>query len=391
MNTSTTSDTRFRSCASHTVGVEWELQLLDARTLDLSDGILPIIEVFPDAVYVKPELIQSCVELNSPVSTHSEAAVAHIGRTLAAVLRRCDELDMSLCGAGTHPFCRRPALITPIPRYRRVEKSAGYLAHTQITFATHVHIGMHSGEEAALAIARLVPAIPAFIALSANSPFWRGHETGHAAYRQRVLAAAPNYGLPEVFDSWQGYSDFYRAATRANMIRHFKDVHWDIRPHPDFGTIEIRVMDAASDLRHLRALVAFARCMAARVAGAPDNEVAGLLPQGLPHWIKRHNSYRASLRGLDAEYVVSDEGEHRPIRDFIADLLDFCEPIAAGIQEEEGLSIARSLLDATPAYGLQIERYEPHQSARSVAEYLRDCLMDGSDYRTAPSAGIREA
>ena len=138
----------FNNCSDPTVGVEWELQLVDAQTLDLFDGILPLMEFFPDTDYVKPEYIQSCVELTSCVSKTSDEAVAHISHSLAQILQRCRELEMRVCGAGTHPFCRRLALITPTPRYMRLEKNAGYLAQRQITFGTHVHVGMRSGDEA---------------------------------------------------------------------------------------------------------------------------------------------------------------------------------------------------------------------------------------------------
>ena len=170
----------FNGCTEPTVGVEWELQLVDAETLDLYNGILPLMEFFPDTEFVKPEYIQSCVELTSCIAETSDVAVAHIRQTLAKILQRSRELEMSICGAGTHPFCRRLALITPTPRYRRLKKNTGVLAHTQIAFSTHVHIGMRSGDEAMRAMSHLIPALPAFIALSANSPLWRGHKTGHA-------------------------------------------------------------------------------------------------------------------------------------------------------------------------------------------------------------------
>ena len=125
---------------------------------------------------------------------------------------------------------------------------------------------MCSGDEAMRAMSHLIPALPAFVALSANSPFWRGHKTGHAAYRHRILAATPNFGLPTAFRDWADFENFHNAALKSGMIRHFKDIHWDIRPHPDFGTIEIRAMDAASDLPTLHALVAFARAMVVSMA-----------------------------------------------------------------------------------------------------------------------------
>lgn len=364
----------FSSSPRPTLGVEWELQLLDAETLDLSDGILPLMEFFPNATFVKPEFIQSCVELNSCIADNSDTAIAHLGHSLEQLFRRTAELDMRLCGAGTHPFGRRLALITPLPRYRQLEETAGYLAHTQITFSTHVHIGMASGDQAMRVMARLVPALSAFIALSANSPFWRGHRTGHAAYRHRILAAAPNYGLPETFATWRAFVDFLQAARRASMIRTFKDIHWDLRPHPDFGTLELRVMDAASNLRAVHGLVSFARCLAVGLEDAPGREIADLLPRGLPHWIEKQNCFSASLLGLEAEYITSEDGTHRPLRDVVAELLAFCASVAPDIGEANGLEICRSMLDARSGYDSQIATYRDANSARAVVEMLQSSL-----------------
>lgn len=357
-----------------TVGVEWELQLLDSETLDLSNGIVPLMEFFPDTEYVKPEFIQSSVEINSCVGDNSGMAVDHVQTTLQKILQRCEELEMGLSGGGTHPFCRRLALITPLPRYQKVEQASGYLAHTQITYSTHVHVGMESGDQAMLAMRRLVPAIPALIAVSANSPFWRGHQTGHAAYRQRILATTPNYGLPTVFDTWRDFSDFFAVARRSGMIRHFKDIHWDIRPHPDFGTLEIRVMDSASNLRELRGLVAFARAMALRASEASENEYADLLTPGLPFWIDKQNSYSASVNGLDANLIVDAEGATRPLRDVVTDLIDFCEPTATAHDETAGLEIVRSILEEGAGYEAQLEAHRGANSARAVVEMLKDDL-----------------
>lgn len=362
---------RFNCSERHTVGVEWELQLLDPESLDLMDGIVPLLEFFPGTDYVKPEFIQSCVELTSAISANSADAVAHLQTSLDAILQRCKELEMSVCGAGTHPFCRRLALITPLPRYRNMEKKVGYLAHTQITFSTHVHVGMESGDQAMRAMSHLIPALAAFIALSANSPFWRGHNTGHAAYRHRILAAASNYGLPPRFDDWRAYERFLEAAHRAKMINTFKDIHWDIRPHPDFGTLELRAMDAASDLQTVHGLVAFARCLILRLADAPVGEIAEVLPVNLPTWIEHQNRFRAALRGLDAEFIIDEDGASRPIRSVINDLIEFCLPIAADINETQGLGIAGDLLNSPTGYQRQLDAHADGGTARSVVAMLQ--------------------
>lgn len=360
----------FKHCANPTVGIEWELQLLDAETLDLRPGIMPLMELYPGGDFVKPEFVQSCVELTSPVSDTSGDAVRHIGQTLSKVLQRCEELDMTACGAGTHPFCRRLALITPTPRYSHLVESHGILAHTQITFSTHVHVGMPSGDDAMRAMSRLIPALPALIALSANSPFWRGHETGHAAYRHRILAAAATYGLPTSFGRWADFEKFYHAAISSGMIEHFKDIHWDIRPHPDFGTLEIRVMDAASDLQDVHALAAFARALVVCMVHATDGEIRRILPAKLPVWVEHENHYRAGRIGIDADYIYNDEGRRRPIKGLIEDLIGLCGPIAEEIGESEGLGLARAMLHGRTGYSAQLEVFSATDSMEAVTADL---------------------
>ena len=365
----------FNTCSEPTVGVEWELQLVNAHTLDLFDGILPLMEFFPDTDFVKPEYIQSCVELTSCVSNTSDRAVAHIRQSLMQILQRCRELEMSVCGAGTHPFCRRLALITPTPRFIWIEKNAGYLAHRQITFSMHVHTGMRSGDEAMCAMSHLIPALPAFIALSANSPFWRGHRTGYAAYRHRILAAASQYGLPITFHDWASFNKFYDAALKSGMIRHLKDIHWGIRPHPDFGTIEIRTMDAASDLQTLRALIAFARTMTVCMARSAPEEVSRVLPLELPAWIEKENCYRASHCALNAEFIYNEKGEHRPLRGLVEDLINFCKPVAHDIGEGKNLKLTRQILIDEPGYSHQLKAYAKSRSTCAVTEDLKNQLL----------------
>lgn len=366
----------FNRSPEPTVGVEWELQLVDTKTLDLYNGILPLMEFFPEAKHVKPEYIQSCVELTSCVAKTSDEAVRHISNTLIHIKQRCQELEMDVCGAGTHAVCRELALITPKPRYLRLKQDAGHLAHRQITFSTHVHTGMRSGDEAIRAMSHLVPVLPAFIALSANSPFWRGYKTGHAAYRHRILAASPYYGLPVSFQNWAGFEKFFNAARKSGVIRRIKDIHWDVRPSPVFGTVEIRTMDAVGDLQTLRALTAFARVMTVCMARASTGEVSRIFPIDLPRWIIKENCYRASHHGLNAMFIHDEQGNSRPLRGLIEDLIDFCQPTAVVIGEGRNLERCRKILIDGPGYVHQLKVYAASHSARTVVESLRDQLLE---------------
>ena len=366
---------QFERSKNPSVGVEWELQLLDPETLDLVDGILPLMEFFPRAEFVKPEYIQSCVELNTGVCQSSVEAAQDIQGTLKRALHRCEELGMSLCSAGTHPFCRRLALITPLPRYRKVESSTGILSHMQITFSAHVHVGMSSGDEAMRVMARLMPAVPVFVAMSANSAFWRGHDTGHAAYRHRILAAAPNYGLPTRFNDWREFERFCEAATRCGSIRDFKSIHWDIRPHPDFGTLELRAMDSPSSLDRLHGLVAFARSLMLKLATASEASVSELLPLDLPYWIEHENRYRAAHRGMEAEFVLGTDGRTRTIRGLAEDLIDFCRTTATEHGDQTGLELAASMLDQVTDYDRQRRIYEKTMLASTIVADLQGALL----------------
>ncbi len=367
----------FEGCESPTVGVEWELQLLDAASLDLRPGIMPLMELYPGGQFVKPEFVQSCVELTTPVCVDSNQVITEIGDTLNRVVRRCDELGMMACGAGTHPFSKRLALITPMPRYENLVETRGILAQTQITFSTHVHIGMPSGDDAMRVMARLIPALPAFVALSANSPFWRGHDTGYVAYRHRILSAAPTYGLPLAFASWADFERFYSAALRSGTIKNFKSIHWDVRPHPDFGTLEIRVMDAAPDIRALNALVAFARVMVVMIMRTTDAELRRVLPDALPRWVAHENHFRAGQSGLDADYICDSEGHTRPLRDLVADLVALCKPVAAQIGEAEGLGLVDEILGGRTGYASQSNVFARNESMQEVVATLAHQLVAG--------------
>jgi len=147
----------FTPSATNTIGVEIELQLLDAESLDLRDGILPLMELFPGTAYIKPEVIQNTVEIVSRVCTSVAELEGHLSALAAELHGKSRELGMRLCGAGTHPFSQRLTLITPLPRYLAMEAQAAFRLHAQTTFATHTHIGMSSGDEAVALMRRLKP------------------------------------------------------------------------------------------------------------------------------------------------------------------------------------------------------------------------------------------
>ncbi len=309
----------FKPSKPFTVGVEWELQLLDAESFDLADRVLPVLELFPDNPWIKPEFIQSCVEVNSRVCDQAAELEAHIRQVVTELVQRCERLGLVLAGAGTHPFCQRLALITPLPRYLRQKAIYGYLARNQITFATHVHLGMPDAETTIALMNDMRTYLPVLIGISANSPFWRGYDTGFACYRQRILASGRSYGIPPAFADWREFRRFFEVARRAGVFQSVRDIHWDVRPRPVLGTLEVRVMDAQSSLRDIIALAAFVRLLAMWLLATPAQERPSQLPRPLPWWLEKENYFQANRMGIHASYIDANARVY-PLRD-IAEVL----------------------------------------------------------------------
>lgn len=358
----------FRPSRPDTIGMELELQLLDAATLDLADGILPLMQLYPSSVYVKPEVIQNTVEIASKVCGSVAELEAHV-RAIAAELRaRCAGLGMRLCGAGSHPFSVRPGLITPQPRYLAMERRYGHLSHAQITFATHVHIGMRSGDEAVSMMHRLKSYLPLLIAVSASSPFWHGLDTGFASYRHRVLAVTRSYGVPPSFARWDDFCRFFDTTRRAGLFGSVNDIHWDIRPRPHLGSLEVRAMDAQATVGEAATLAAFVRALVhgLRTDALPD---AGL-PHPLSWWIEKENHFAASRLGLAARYIADEAGTVHELSELWRAVYAALVPIATQLGEGKYLERLRKRLETGPGYVTQRMAYQTTGSLKAVVAGL---------------------
>jgi carboxylate-amine ligase len=328
--------------------MEMEFQLVDPCSRDLVDGILPLLRDCADHEAIKPEFIQNTVEVVSPPALTLTELEGAMRSRIREMLRSCDRLGMAVCGMGTHPFSVRPALVSPGSRYRSQIKAAGWLSRNQVTFATHVHLGMPDGEEAVLVMRELKPYLPLLIALSASSPFWHGEDTRFAAFRQRVLATSRSYGPPPDFQGWAGFERFLATMHQARMLEGIRDIHWDLRPRADLGTLEVRVMDAQPTLADALAFVSLLRALIRFLQhsrGSPERERP---LGGLFWWYLKENCFSASRRGIDAPLILNDAGDLLPLRQVARTTLDHIEPFAAQ-DERAGLQrLRRNLEDGLP-------------------------------------------
>ena len=353
------------------VGVELELQLVDKESDELVNGIEPLIDLYPDSPYIKPEFIQNTVELASRVGDNVDDVHQHLLSLAKNLKIHCNRLGINLCGAGTHPFDERLAPFTPLPRYMELEAVSGILGHMQITFATHVHIGVQTRDDAIYLFRALKPYLPLFIALSANSPFWRGYDTGFVAYRHRILAASRNYSIPPSFESWDQFCEFLEASHRAGMLESMRDIHWEIRPRPHLGTVELRVMDAQSTIDEAMQLAALARSLAACLLDQKDTVNDIFLPHALPWWIEHDNHYSSSRIGLDACYVFNRQGDVRSLWSVWKDVAETVQPYAESLGE---MAYLRRLITRVTenhfAYARQRTCYEESGNMKAVVKAL---------------------
>jgi carboxylate-amine ligase len=274
-----------------------------------------------------------------------------------------------LCGAGTHPFSKRLGLITPLARYQRIADEAGHIGRTQITFGLHVHIGVLSGDEAIALMRGFKPYLPLLIALSASSPFWRGYDTGFVAYRHRILAATRAYGVPPTFQSWEAFERFFESTERAGIFESINDIHWDIRPRPSLGTVEVRVLDMQPTVTDAMVLAEVIRLLARLLRADPDHPPPAL-PQPLPWWLERENHYQASRLGLDGQYVADEAGNPRPMRNAWRAVVEALRPLAASAGSAARLDRVAGLVEAGASAARQREAFRRTGSLPKVAESL---------------------
>jgi carboxylate-amine ligase len=333
----------FSSSPSTTLGIEWELELVDCRTRQLRSGATDILEEFKakvgeeEAAKAKHELFESTIEVITGVCDTVPQATADLAATVAVLRDLADRRGIGLMCSGTHPISDYSFQeISPNPRYHRLVNAMQWVARRMLIFGVHVHVGVRSSAKAIPIVNALMAYIPHFLALSASSPYWLGADTGLASCRSKIFESLPTAGLPYPLLDWPQFESFMATLVSSGTIESIRDVWWDIRPHPNFGTVELRVCDGLPSLLEVGAVAALAQCLIDRMNTQIDRGYTLPCPQ---RWMVQENKWRAARYGLDAEIMVDDRGTVRGVRDDIDDLVEDLLPVA------RRLGCARELTD----------------------------------------------
>jgi carboxylate-amine ligase len=345
---------RFTHNARPTIGVEMELHLVDAVTGELASASNEILAEMgvghPGGEHpkAKHELFQSTVEIITGVCDNPAQAGDDLRGTLAELRAAAERRGLTLVSAGTHPFgLARDQIVSPHQRYLDLVEDLQWPARRMLICGMHVHVGVPDGGAAIRIIGELMRHHPLLLALSSSSPYFERDDSGLASARTKIFEGLPTAGLPPPLADWADFESFMSTLLESGCIRSIREVWWDIRPHPDFGTVEFRMCDATPTVRETIALAALAQTLVESTIRQID---AGTLPPPPREWTIRENRWLAARYGLDAELIVQhpDSGhpERRPVRDLVAELLAELHPVASDLGTLDQLADLEVLLEA---------------------------------------------
>jgi glutamate---cysteine ligase / carboxylate-amine ligase len=310
-----------------TLGVEEEFQILDPETRELRSHVQEILDegklVLKERV--KPEMHQSVIEIGTGICKNIAEVRQDVGEMRTEIIRLARKNGMRVAAAGTHPFSNwADQKIFPDPRYDKVVEEMQLLARANLIFGLHVHVGI---QDRALAFQILNEAryfLPHLLALSTNSPFWLGRNTGLKSFRTKVFDRFPRTSIPDHWDSPAEFDDFVRILVKTNSIDNGKKIWWDVRPHPFFETIEFRVCDIPMRLEETLAIAAFIQAICVKLWKL---RVQNLGFRQYRRALILENKWRASRWGIDGKLIDFGKEIEVPFRELIPEMLDFVDDV----------------------------------------------------------------
>jgi YbdK family carboxylate-amine ligase len=346
----------FSSSERSSLGVEWELELVDLETRQLASAAPEILAAIAppgggEHPKAKPELLQCCVEVITGICGSVAEARADLATSVAEVLAAAAARNLGVMCSGTHPITDWSSQrISDSPRYHDLVERNQWLARQLQIFGVHVHVGVRAPEKAMPILNALLSYLPHFLALSCSSPYWVGSDTGLASYRSKVFEALPTAGLPYQLSGWDDFERYMELLINTRAIDSVREVWWDIRPHPNFGTVELRICDGLPTLDEITMVAAMAQCLVEQFDQQLDRGYSLPEPRA---WVVRENKWRAARYGLEAEIIVDSRGTVRPVRESIREMVEDLTPVARRLGCADELAMVPKLLELGASYQRQ--------------------------------------
>ena len=355
------------------IGIEEEYQTVDPETRDLRSHIqAEILEKGKLLLQerVKAEMHQSVVEVGTGVCKNIKEAKAEVKMLRRDIIRLARENGLKLASVATHPFADwRVQEIHPDPRYKNIVEDMQLVARANLIFGLHVHIGIEDRETAIHMMNHARYFLPHLLALSTNSPFWLGMNTGLKSYRCKVFDKFPRTNIPDYFPSWGEYENFIKLLIKTNCIDNAKKIWWDIRPHPFFNTIEFRVCDIPMRADETIALAALIQATVAKLYKLhASNQGFRLYRRAL----LMENKWRAARYGMAGKLIDFGKQTEVPARDLILEYLDFVDDVADELDSREELNYVHTMLERGSGADRQLRVYQETGDLKKVVDYIID-------------------
>jgi carboxylate-amine ligase len=350
---------------SYTLGIEEELMIVDVETLDLVNGIETMLESMPATEGdVKPELMESVLEVSTTPLRNTHEAGEQLRELRRAVQATANQHGLAIGSAGTHPFAMwEDQRIVARTRYRDLIAALRFVARQELIFGQHVHVGVDGPDKAIHVANGMRIHVPMLLALSANSPFWRAQATGLLSTRMPIFRAFPRVGIPPTYRNWEEYSARIDFMTQSRVIEDYTYLWYDVRPHPNFGTVEVRAMDSQTRIEHTLGLAALVQALVKELCEHFD---AGKRLSRYPYEMLDENKWLAARHGLDGELIDLPKPTRVRTRDLVVRVLDRAREHAKDLGSEAELAGIDDLLDRGNGATRQVIVYEANHDFREV-------------------------
>lgn len=356
---------------SLSLGIEEEYQTVDPGTRDLRSHIgAEILEKGRTllAERVKPEMHQSVVEIGTGVCQNIKQAKDEISCIRRQMIRLARENGLELVGGATHPFSHwRDQDIYPDDRYKTIVEDLGQVARANLIFGLHVHVGVEDRETAIQLMNGARYFLPHLLALSTNSPFWLGMETGLHSYRCKVFDKFPRTNIPDLFGSWSEFEDYVDLLIHTKCIDNAKKIWWDIRPHPHFPTLEFRVCDMPMRVEESIAIAALCQAIIAKLYTLHERNLS------FRHYSRAlimENKWRAARYGLNGKLIDFGKQTEVPVRDLILEILEFVSDVAKDLDSTEEIGYIHRILDEGTGAERQLRVFRETGDLKKVVDYM---------------------
>jgi len=371
----------FAASPRSSVGIEWELQLIDRTSGELknvADKVLASLYNDGEAEYplTTGELLLNTIEVVSAAHPTVGAAVDDLIGQVERVREVTDPMFIELMSSGSHPMAQWfDQKISNKPRYHKLIERTQWWGRNMMIWGVHIHIGVEDSDKVFPLLGGLLNYYPHLQALSASSPIWAGQSTGYASNRALMFQQLPTAGLPYEIGSWSEYEEFVDDLTRTGIVDAPSEVRWDIRPSARWGTIEVRACDGISTAEEVATVAALTQCLIESMSRELDAD------RTLPHlkpWFVRENKWRSARYGLDASIIVDNAGTELPIRGHLAVLAEQLAPVAAELGCADELAGIHRILERGASYERQLAVLRASQgNLRDVTLALAREFRDG--------------